>query len=386
MKILHLCLASFYIDNYSYQENLLPKYHKKLGFEVEIIASLVSFNENGEQCLLKGKRKYINEYGIPVTRLEYKKTLLSKKFRMYTGTFKAIKDSNPDIIFIHGCQFIDIIQVVKYLKMNPNVKVYVDNHADFSNSAKNWLSKNILHKIIWRRCAQLIAPYTIKFYGVLPARVEFLKKMYKLPSGKVDLLLMGADDEKILHANQENLRVKIRNKYGIKSSDFLIITGGKIDSAKKQVFHLIEAVKKIKSDNVKLIIFGSVTPEMKEKFFSMVDEKKIIYIGWIKSEDCYKYFISSDLGVFPGRHSVLWEQAVGTGLPCLFKYWHGTTHVDVGGNCEFLYNDSIEEVKKCIENIICNKQLYNKMKIIAETKGRNTFSYEKIARKSIGYA
>lgn len=27
MKILHICLASFYIDNYSYQENLLPKFH-----------------------------------------------------------------------------------------------------------------------------------------------------------------------------------------------------------------------------------------------------------------------------------------------------------------------------------------------------------------------
>ena len=36
MKILHLMLACFYIDNYSYQENYLPKYHKKQGNDVEI--------------------------------------------------------------------------------------------------------------------------------------------------------------------------------------------------------------------------------------------------------------------------------------------------------------------------------------------------------------
>ena len=43
MKILHLMLACFYIDKYSYQENYLPKYHKKQGHDVEIIASLFTF-------------------------------------------------------------------------------------------------------------------------------------------------------------------------------------------------------------------------------------------------------------------------------------------------------------------------------------------------------
>ena len=41
MKVVHLCLACFYPDGYSYQENMLPQYHKMLGMEVAIIASLV---------------------------------------------------------------------------------------------------------------------------------------------------------------------------------------------------------------------------------------------------------------------------------------------------------------------------------------------------------
>jgi 1,2-diacylglycerol 3-alpha-glucosyltransferase len=46
MKILHCCLASFYIDNYGYQENILPALHKRDGHEVHIIASTETYIEN----------------------------------------------------------------------------------------------------------------------------------------------------------------------------------------------------------------------------------------------------------------------------------------------------------------------------------------------------
>ncbi|WNF37352.1 glycosyltransferase [Bacillaceae bacterium IKA-2] len=383
MKVLHVCLASFYIDNYSYQENMLPKYHKRLGLEVEIIASLVSFDENGKSCLLEEGSQYFNEYGIPVTRLEYKKSVVSKKLRKYEGVYEAILKAKPNIIFIHGCQFLDIKEVIKYIKQNRNVKVYVDNHADFSNSAKTWLSKNVLHKVIWKKCAHMIEPYVTKFYGVLPARVDFLKNLYKLPKGKIELLLMGADDDKILEAKKENKKILIREKYGIKPNDFLIITGGKIDPPKQQTLYLMEAVQRITDVNLKLLVFGSVTLDLKEKLNSLVDGQKVQYIGWLNSEEVYEYFLASELGVFPGRHSVLWEQAVGTGLPCIFKHWDGTTHIDVGGNCQFLYDDSVEEIINSLTSVIEDNVVFNKMKKKA-LEGIDQFSYKEIAKKSIG--
>ena len=48
MRITHLCLACFFPDGYSYQENMLPKYHKKLGHDVSVIASLQTFDKNGK--------------------------------------------------------------------------------------------------------------------------------------------------------------------------------------------------------------------------------------------------------------------------------------------------------------------------------------------------
>lgn len=382
MKILHVCLACFYIDNYSYQENELPKYHKMAGHEVEIVASLVTYDKNGSVTLLEKGGSYVNEHGIPVTRLEYAKGPLAPRLRVYKGFRDYISKSRPDIVFVHGCQFWDVRIVAEYAKNNNNVRVFVDNHSDFSNSATNWLSKNVLHKLIWRACAKRIEPYARKFYGVLPARVDFLRDLYGIDPKKVELLVMGANDELVAEARTEEIKCSIREQYGIKRDDFLIMTGGKIDMAKTQTLLLMKAVGQIADGKFRLIVFGSVVEELKEELMSLADGKKVQYIGWIQAKDAYKYMAAADLMVFPGRHSVLWEQAAGLGVPMLIKHWEGTTHIDLGGNCEFLYEDSVDEIKEKIQ-LISSKDRYEPMRRTAEEKGMRTFSYREIARRSI---
>lgn len=379
MKILHVMLGAFYIDNYSYQENLLPKYHKKAGNEVEIVASLYTFDENGKGAWLPSATKYINEHGIPVTRLAFKKSRFARRLRRYVGLLDELERFSPEVIFIHGVQFCDIDVIVKYLKKHKDVKVYADNHADFSNSAKNWMSKNIQHRIIWRSCAQKINPYVKKFYGVLPARVDFLINEYKLPKEKVELLVMGADDEAVDAAATPEIKNNIRERYGISDDDFLIIYGGKTDNYKKQVFLLMDAVNEIKNENVKLIIFGSVIPELKAEMEKRCS-RKVKYIGWLLAADSYDYFAAADLAVFPGRHSVFWEQVAGQGIPLLVKKWDGTTHVDCGGNVRFLTQDSTAEIKEALQSILNGE--YEKMKNAAKDAA-HIFMYSDIAKRSI---
>lgn len=381
MKILHLMLACFYIDNYSYQENYLPKYHKAQGNDVEIIASLFTFDENGKGKWLPEACKYDNEYGIPVTRLGYANFPGARRLRRYVGLEKELERVKPDLIFIHGVQFCDISVVVKYLKKHPEVKVYADSHSDFSNSAKSWVSKNIQHRIIWRSCAQKINPYVTRFYGVLPARVDFLINEYKLPAEKVELLVMGADDERVEEASKPEVRQSIREKYGLAEDDFVIMTGGKIDAFKTQTLLLMEAVSKIDNPKVKLVVFGSVTPELKDKVNALADGEKVKYIGWVLAKDSYDYFAAADLVVFPGRHSVFWEQVVAQGIPMFVKYWDGTTHVDLGGNVKLLTKDSVGEIKEAIEEVLTGDN-FAKMKNAAEVASEN-FKYSKIAERSI---
>lgn len=386
MKIIHICLCGPYNDGWSYQENCLSYYHKKLGYEVSIITTPYINKKEGLGISYFKEGQYIDENNIKVIRIKSTQRGASKiasVFKKYPNLNKHLLSEKPDILFIHGCQFADLITISNYLKKNRNIEVFIDNHADYSNSVSGFFSKYVVHKLIIRYFVKKIQPYVKLFYGVMPARVDFINEMYGVPKSKIDLLLLGAEDEKVQIAEKEDLKESLRVKHGIKPDDFVIVTGGKIDKEKWQTILLMRAVKRIKNNHVKLLIFGSVADELKTEFESLCDNTNVQYIGWIDSQESYNYFAVADLCVFPGRHSVLWEQAVGSGVPGVFKYWNGTTHIDVGGNCKFLYNDTEDEILEIVESIINDKDKYSTMSKIAKNKGKDIFSYKKIAKYSL---
>ena len=381
-KIVHLCLGNFYIDGYSYQENMLPKYHVKMGYDVTVIASLVSFNTDGKYCLLDSEKEYQTSDGYKVIRMDYKKGFLRKiykRFRFYTKTYELLESEHPNIIFVHNTSFGDAIYVKKYLKKHPCVAVYADSHADWVNSARNFLSMRILHQIVWRHYTSVLLPYCKKIYGVLPVRCDFLHKIYHVPLEKIELLPLGVDDDAI-PVNRKEIRVNIREKLGIKENDVVIITGGKIDIF-KNIHYLMQAVSEIDDEKLHLIVFGTVVPELKEYFESLLFNR-IHYVGWCNSKQVIDYMISADVACFPGTHSTLWEEAIGLSLPCIFKDWEGMHHVDINGNCLFLQDDNIEGIKTALLNILDNG-IYEKMFLKAQFAA-TSFKYSEISKKAIG--
>ena len=316
-----------------------------------LIASKWIWGTDGKLCF-DDRSEYINDDGVKMIRLPMKgKENFQNKLKKYVNVYDTIAKEKPDILFVHGLSYVDIGTVARYLKKHPQVVAYADNHADLTNSGTNWLSLHILQKGIWKYYAHKINPYIKKFYGVLPVRVDFLTDIYGLPKEKCELLVMGADDELVAAASTDEVKNKIRKQYKISPDDFLVMTGGKIDQWKTQTLLLMEAVRNIKSEKVKLIVFGSVAPELKEKVETLADGKKVQYIGWIQARDSYQYFAAADLVVFPGRHSVFWEQVAAQGIPMLCKDLPGTHHVDVGGNVRFLNEDSEKEIRKEINEL-----------------------------------
>lgn len=387
MKILHCCLAAFYIDNYGYQENVLPKMHKLQGYDVSILASTETYIDNVKLGYINPS-SYFTEDDIPITRIPYVNwipKIIIRKLRIYSGIQTYLKRAKPDIVFIHDSQFLSIISFAIYAKKN-NVKIYIDSHTDFINSGKNWISKNLLHKIVYRFCAKYIEKYTTKFYGTLPIRVEFLHDVYDIDKNKIELLPFGADDSYFRWEDKESIRSSMRSHLKIDKNDFVIITGGKIDT-RKNIHQLIKAYIELtyqnKVENIKLIVFGKPTDELKNEIDSYISNPLIRYVEWLPSEEIYKYFFASDLAFFPGTHSVLWEEAVGLGLPCVFYKWEGIQHIDLGGNCLFIEEISIANIKEIIQKLYYNPILYSQMKKIAIEKGTKQFSYFEIAKYAI---
>jgi 1,2-diacylglycerol 3-alpha-glucosyltransferase len=382
MKIVHLCLACFYIEGMEYQENVLPRKHRQLGYEVDIITSQFCFGTKGD-VFEREVGQYINKDGIKVRIIPYNTKVFGKyarNFRIFSGLYENLDEIKPDIIFCHGVQFNSIGQLITYIREHPNVKLYIDSHADDVNMCGDTWKRKILQKYIWCRQYKKLEPYCEKMWGTLPSRVKYIEGYVK--SNKIGLLVMGGDVAKIDSQERGKIRNEVREKYNIDNSTFLIVSGGKIDE-KKNVHLLMEAISGIKDKNIKLIIFGELNEKVKILTSPFVNCNNIKMIGWLQPNECYNLFYASDLAVFPGTHSVLWEQVCACGLPALFRGTEGQNHVDMGGNCRFLYEDDVKEIKEKILEVICDRELYSNMKKVAVEKGYDTFSYMEIAKKAI---
>lgn len=378
MKIAHIIIAADYKEGYGYQENILPAKHVQLGFDTHII----TYSRTSS-----GGCEYINNDGVQVTMLTKNETFFNKVrgirafCKRTRGLYEKLVLVKPDIIFMHGLQCFDSLEICKYCKNNSNVKLYVDQHADYYNTPINKWTSGFFARNIYGFIAKRLEKYAIKFWGVTPWRVDYLQKVYGIKPENTDLLVMGGDERYIDWENREVIRNAVRAKYSIPNDAFLIISGGKIDKA-KNIHLLVDAVNEMKN-NVHLIIFGNMTKELEEYCLPKIRDN-ITYIGWVASEEVYPLFLASNFAVFPGTHSVLWEQALACGLPAIFKNWHGGfNHVDCNGNCLLLDDVNKDTLISSITKVCTCQHIYKTMQRIAETATREKFLYINIARRSI---
>ena len=378
MKIVNIALCCPYNEGWGYHENLLPKWQRKNGNEVTLITTRFKNNTESNQSDIVPTENYINKEKVKIIRLDWLFNIWPIRIlRIYKSLYHTIEQEKPDFIFIHGSQFIDASTVCKYLKNHPNVRAVADNHADLTNSAKSLMAK-ILHKTFWKYTTNKLNKYIQCFYGVLPIRCEFIEKMYNIPKDRIKPLYMGIDDE-LIESSKSNID-HIKNKYSINNNTINIVSGGKFDDYKKEILNLMKVINNNK--NYKLYIYGSVSNNIKEQFESLLSDN-VKYVGWLNQLDSYTLLSACDVAVFPGRHSVIWEQCVGLGVPLIVRRWSGTEHVNINNNCIFIENGSEEEINKMINSpsffdIIKNLKTSAK---IESTK--QVFSYKEIAKISI---
>ena len=79
---------------------------------------------------------------------------------------------------------------------------------------------------------------------------------------------------------------------------------------------------------------------------------------------------------------MIWEEAVGLGIPCIFKRWDGIDHIDLGGNCAFIDDGTKDIILNKINEIYNDTNYFTSMKMSAQ-KSRDHFKYSQIAKKAI---
>lgn len=377
MRILHIAPLSPYNIGWSYQDNLLPKYQKKLGHEVKVVVSPFENTDNGKVDV--GECDFLLEDGVHVYRRRrmFGNSPLGKAIS-FTNVKDILESFRPDFVMIHSLMTLSVFQVIQYKKKtNPKCVIIHDNHLDENiGKRKTKILTDVFYRY-WKFINSFSKKFVSKYYGVTPWRQDFVVNRFGIERKKTDVLIMGADNELIDFENKNQIEKEFRKKYGLEKK-FIICSGGKIEKNKK-IDLLMKAVKGLQG--VKLVVFGNVADDYKQEINESVNDN-VLMLGWLDTKQINDIFLASDLAVFPGQHSVLWEQACACKLPCLFAYWDGMSHLDVGGNCEFLRHISVSEIRNAI---LTNEDTdkYNNMKCIAQSGLTNVFSYYDIAKKSI---
>lgn len=381
MRIVHLCISIPYNDYWGYQENLLPKYHRKQGHDVTVITTNTIQVEGGFETVPTGR--YLLDDGQQIIRLDYEHGF-SKKLSVFRKKFTILpllRELKPDFIMVHGLANCTALQVKKYVKKYaPHCRVVADSHKDYDNQYpyRGWKRKLLF--AYYRRLNRRMASCYETVFGVTPGRVEYMQREFLIAPERSALLVMGADDEAIAFDKKDKLRKELCSRYEIPENDFLIVTGGRIDEA-KNIHLLMQAFAQADLENTTLLVFGNIHPTIEQTIQTLAKHPKIRYIGWVDSQKVYDIFLSAQLAFFPGSHSVLWEQACACGVPCVFKDDPGRRHVDLGGNCILLQDCSIESLQGVLQTLCTDRGAYESMLRAAQEKGIDCFSYDKIAQR-----
>ncbi|MGC9797290.1 glycosyltransferase family 4 protein [Fervidobacterium riparium] len=373
MKIVHI--SQYYNDGYGYQENILPYYQALLGHEVVHITSdrMSAFVPLDKRIV--GVKNYIDN-NVKIIRLPTKGEFKGR-FVLFKGLYETLKEERPDYIFHHGLTSPSLFTAAKY-KRNYGTFLAVDNHSDINISGRNIFWRIGYYEFLWKSLLKGLYKDINVIFGVTPLRCEFPVKYLGAPENKVRLLPIGLDLRNI----PPDSKSALRQKYGFKDEDVLIITGGKITPEKK-MSNILKAFNMLCEElsNIKLLIIGKILDKEVENLARL--NNNIIYMGWKNRKETLEILKMSDIAIWNTQHTTLIEDALAAGNILILRYYGSTAHF-IDNNGMYLFSNSVKEIYDKIKIIVQNKGLMQKMSEETQ-KMINILSYENIAKESIEY-
>lgn len=385
MKIVHIC--PLYIDEYRYQDQLLPRAQAAMGHTVTVLTPIF-ISAPYYQMTEKDYRKtepYV-QHGVTIVRLDQRLKFLGWRLAAMKGLFERIEAEKPELLYAHGLSGFDILAALKYKKKHPECCVVADSHVESHSSARGFVSKRLLHGGLWKLLAQKAEKRLDRIYYVTPWVRQFITETYGLPAVKLAPTYLGGDMSALDNIDRTAVRETVRGQWGVLPEDLLFVSAGKIDTG-KGTHLLVDAVRRMNSSVVHLVIVGPIEKEYESKLLALADgNPRIHFAGFMSSEKILEYFLAADIGIFPGNPSVLWQEAICCGLPCIFKYHPGGEYLNPGGNALFLNHDDPQELQGLLEPMVTHREKLEAMRKAALTDGVQRFDYRNIAQEVINFA
>lgn len=155
---------------------------------------------------------------------------------------------------------------------------------------------------------------------------------YKTPASDIKVIYNGIDTDKFHPDNRNKYRKEIRQKYGLKDTEFIVLFVGS-GFERKGVKFLIEAVESI-HEPVTLLIVGK-GPE--KSFSKMIKKQKIIFCG--PQQEINRFYAAADIFVFPTIYEPFGNvhlEALASGLPVVTTRQSGASEIIEEGKQGFI--------------------------------------------------
>lgn len=310
-RILHLCLSNFYIDGYSYQENELIRQHVSERHDVLVLASTETISENG-QLTYVDPAEYVGKEGATVRRLPYRKWLphkVMRKLRMHPGVYREIERFRPDVMLFHGTCGWEVRTAAQYARDNRPVRYLIDSHEDAHNSAKNFVSRDLLHKRYYGPLLRSAVDAAESILCISLETIDFVRNMYGIAPEKLEFFPLGGHP--LSEEDYYRERSEWRRKLQLDDNHIMFLQTGKFGKAKRLLTSL-RAFTATPDPAFQLILSGVIPKDGEEsEIRRLIDsDDRIRFLGWNSGEDMRSLMAACDVYLQPGSQSVSMQNSM----------------------------------------------------------------------------
>lgn len=378
MNIVFIGLTSAFTESMAYQDNMLSNAVLADGNQLTFISDAKKFvNGNLQET---GAEDTVLSNGMRLIRLRPAKICqvgIARKLGYYPGVYDLLTKIEPEVIMVHNLQYLSILDVVRYKKKHPEVKLYADTHTSAANSASSWLSYHVLHRMFYRRLTRKILPYLEKYWYIGFSEKEFSIRCYGVPELKMEFFPLGGWI--FSDAEYEKKRMIKRAELGLEPDELLLLHTGKLDSLKKTE-DLLRAFAAVPQMRAKLAIIGSIPTEMEPILHPLIEQdSRVVYLGWKKAEELLEYLCACDLYCQPGSVSATMQNAVCCGCPTMA--YPVDTYVQVLDYGQFFWVETQADMEKVFASVQQTPQILQEKTQKAWKCARELLDYRALAAR-----
>ena len=269
-----------------------------------------------------------------------------------------MKKSDYDKVLLenHPSQYLALKWRKNYKKYDG--KYYYHCHNEFSGT---YGCKEIIDK-------------TEKFICVSGHIEKFLSQYLKVKKENSNVLRNGIDEIKFNIDLTKQQREELRNKYGIKRNDKILLFTGRVVK-EKGVKELITALKNVNYNNYKLLIVGAALNDLNAKtayeyeIEELVKEmkEKVVFTGFVKYDEIPQLYHLADIAVLPSicedAAPLAIIESLICGLPIISTISGGIPEYAKDGSAILIERDKglVKNLAKSIDSLLENENKCKEM-------------------------